>query len=171
MRVRSKKMRILLYCMLVCCILLLFKFVLFKQPFAYYRSYFRHQYSMQSIREGMHKANLRPFSTIRLFYKARSLRTEYKYKNIGGNIVGFLPLGIFLPLLFSACRRWSSTVLTVFGISLFFETMQLLGGIGVFDVDDLILNTAGGLLGYLITLAAWKLVQYDITVRDTAWHN
>lgn len=171
MRVRSKKMRLLLYCMLVCCILLLFKFVLFKQPFTYYRSYFRHQYSLQSIRDGMHKANLRPFSTIRLFYKARSLRTEYKYKNIGGNIVGFFPLGIILPLLFSACRRWSNTVLTVFSISLFFETMQLLGGIGVFDVDDLILNTAGGLLGYLITLAAWKMVQYDIAVRDAAWHN
>ena len=85
------------------------------------------------------------------------MREEYKYDNIGGNIIGFIPFGILLPVLFLSLRKIWKTVFTVFCISLLFETTQLLTGLGVFDVDDLILNTAGGLLGYIIYLTIRKI--------------
>jgi glycopeptide antibiotics resistance protein len=37
-----------------------------------------------------------------------------------------------------------------FLLSFFIETVQLVFKIGVFDVDDLIMNTLGGLIGYVI---------------------
>jgi len=76
--------------------------------------------------------------------------SEYSYKNIGGNIVGFVPLGILIPLVFTFLGGFFRVTGIVFLISLLFETTQLLAGIGVFDVDDLILNTAGGIIGYII---------------------
>ena len=41
-------------------------------------------------------------------------------------------------------------MLAIIFLSLAFETTQLLTGLGVFDVDDIILNTSGGALGYII---------------------
>lgn len=156
---RNQMMRLLLWALLLGVMLVLTKFVLFKMPFSHYRAFFSHMDKTAVIRQGWEKANLKPFSTIRLFYRARSLRAEYKYKNIGGNIVGFIPLGMLLPLLFVRCRRFLTTSLSVLGISLLFETIQLFTGLGVFDVDDLILNTAGGMLGYVFVYAAWRLMQ------------
>ena len=46
----------------------------------------------------------------------------------------------------------------VFCISLLFELFQLYTGIGVFDVDDLLLNTCGGMIGYLLYKIARRLM-------------
>lgn len=66
-----------------------------------------------------------------------------------------LPLGIYLRYYFK--KDLSRTIVTVFLVSLFFEITQSTGLYGVynspyrvFDVDDLILNTLGGIIGYLI---------------------
>ncbi len=141
-----------LWILLLGCLLVETKFILFKRSPHYYKIYFAHEYSRNTIKEGWKHANLKPFATISLFYNSRRMREEYKYDNIGGNIIGFIPLGILLPIIFLSLRKIWKTVFIVFCISLFFETTQLLTGLGVFDVDDLILNTAGGLIGYLIYL-------------------
>ena len=134
---------------LLFCMLILSKYILFKKSPRYYKHYFAHEYKRYHVKEGWETANLQPFSTIRLFSSKR-VSAEYSYKNIGGNIIGFIPLGIFLPLLFSFLGRFARLTITVFLVSLLFETTQLVAGIGVFDVDDLILNTAGGMLGYIL---------------------
>ena len=140
---------------LLFCMLILSKYILFKKSPRYYKHYFTHEYKRYHVKEGWETANLQPFSTIRLFSSKR-VSTEYSYKNIGGNIIGFVPLGIFLPLLFSFLRRFARLTVTVFLVSLLFETTQLVAGIGVFDVDDLILNTAGGMLGYMLfAISVW----------------
>jgi len=72
--------------------------------------------------------------------------------NIGGNVLGFVPVGFLLAVLLFRTGRIFKATLTVFLISLFFETIQLYTGLGVFDVDDLFLNTLGGLLGSLLFL-------------------
>ena len=140
---------------LLFCMLILSKYILFKKSPRYYKHYFAHEYKRYHVKEGWETANLQPFSTIRLFSSKR-VSAEYSYKNIGGNIIGFIPLGIFLPLLFSFLRRFARLTITVFLVSLLFETTQLVAGIGVFDVDDLILNTAGGMLGYMLfAISVW----------------
>lgn len=66
--------------------------------------------------------------------------------NFPGNIIMFLPFGFFSGLLMDKPRWWKSALAT-FGVSLFIESFQLLVSRGT-DVDDLILNTVGGLLGH-----------------------
>ena len=64
------------------------------------------------------------------------------------NILLFVPYGFALPLLWRKFRDGRRTVLAGFLLSLFVELMQLFSGHT--DVDDLILNTAGSWIGYLL---------------------
>jgi glycopeptide antibiotics resistance protein len=70
--------------------------------------------------------------------------------NILGNLGVFLPMGFLVPILWP--RRSGSMLGRVatasFGLSLVIEVLQYFSGRRVADVDDLILNTLGGCLGY-----------------------
>jgi glycopeptide antibiotics resistance protein len=62
-----------------------------------------------------------------------------------GNLVWFVPFGLLLPILTKARKR---TIFYCFLISLLIETLQYVFGTGVSEVEDLILNTLGGAIGY-----------------------
>lgn len=66
--------------------------------------------------------------------------------NFPGNIIMFMPIGFFTGLLSDKPRWWKGT-LWAFALSFFIETAQLFVARGT-DIDDLILNTIGGLAGY-----------------------
>lgn len=70
--------------------------------------------------------------------------------NLGGNILGFVPLGFLLPFLSNKNRNFFPTFLICFLTSLSVELIQLTFRVGCFDVDDLFLNVVGGIIGYLI---------------------
>lgn len=70
--------------------------------------------------------------------------------NVAGNVAVFIPLGFALPVLFEHIRGFWQVLILSFAISLLAETMQLVLKVGCFDVDDLLLNTIGGCIGYLI---------------------
>ena len=70
-------------------------------------------------------------------------------KNSILNIALFLPLGCFLPILWSRFRRPIPVVIFGFGFSVFIELLQMLTYRAT-DVNDLITNTAGTLLGFLL---------------------
>jgi glycopeptide antibiotics resistance protein len=131
---------------------LLSKNILFKKSPGYYKQYFRGEYRHYSVRKGWKQANTVPFSTIRLFYNSRHMSSDYKQYNLLGNLLGFLPFGLLLPLVLPWFRRLLLTCGAGFLLSAFYEISQLYFGLGVFDVDDLILNTAGVLAGYLLFL-------------------
>jgi glycopeptide antibiotics resistance protein len=153
----AKPVKIFLWIALISCMLVLTKYILFKKSPRYYKNYFAREYKRYKVSDGWDHANLKPFSTIRLF-SSRRVSSEYSYKNIGGNIIGFLPLGILLPLLIRPLRKFVWLTGAVFLLSLSFEMAQLITGVGVFDVDDLILNTAGGIGGYILyALARWLI--------------
>ncbi|MEK0316289.1 VanZ family protein [Cohnella sp. 56] len=70
------------------------------------------------------------------------------------NVLLTIPFGLFLRYYFRA--RWVRCLLLSFGLSLLFETTQVTGIFGIydypyrlFDVDDLMTNTLGGMIGYL----------------------
>ena len=73
-----------------------------------------------------------------------------------GNLVWFVPLGVMVPVL-TKCRK--ATILWGLGLSLYIEVSQYVFGTGVSEVEDLILNTAGTAVGYLIYIGAEKLVR------------
>ena len=92
--------------------------------------------------------NLEPFKEIRRFYKYRKLLgMEAFLLNIAGNVVGFMPCGFFLPIISRRSKKFYNTFLFSFCLSLCIEITQLVFRVGSFDVDDLFLNTLGGMLG------------------------
>ncbi len=94
--------------------------------------------------------NLTPFKEIMRFIKYRDiLGTEALILNIFGNIVAFMPFGFFVPKIIKRYKNAFHIVLYSFELSLLVEIFQLIFKIGSFDVDDLMLNTVGGLLGYI----------------------
>lgn len=70
--------------------------------------------------------------------------------NLAGNILVFSPMGILVPIFMK--RRVGFLYITgaSFLLSFFIETVQLVFKIGVFDVDDLLMNTVGGMIGYIV---------------------
>ena len=102
--------------------------------------------------------NTTPFASInKIYYSNKS--AAYKFKNIAGNVLGFMPIGFLLPFLLF--RRWG-IILSMFAVtflSMGFEYIQLYTGCGVFDVDDIILNSLGGISGALL-YGICQLVHY-----------
>lgn len=98
---------------------------------------------------GTFRYNLVLFQEIKRCIKHRAiLGNQVVLMNLVGNVAGFMPFGFLLPLLSVKERRWIMVFLLTFELSLVVEVLQLFTGVGSFDVDDLLLNTLGGLLGY-----------------------
>lgn len=67
-----------------------------------------------------------------------------------GNMIWFFPLGILGPLLFPRLRKCGRLLLLALLLSGAIELGQWCFSTGVSDVDDIILNTAGAALGWLL---------------------
>ena len=67
-----------------------------------------------------------------------------------GNVIGFIPFGMILPVIWPKTGKVLRILLLSFEFSLCVETIQLVWKVGSFDVDDLILNTLGGVIGYML---------------------
>ena len=144
----NASLRAFLWFILLFYLPVLTKLIIFKRPLGFIKRHFLHHYSWQLAKANMHNANLKPFATIKLYLNSHG-NPEYAINNLLGNTIGFIPLGILLPLLFTKLRSVTATVFCVFIFSLAFETFQLFSMLGIFDVDDLLLNTLGGAIGYL----------------------
>ena len=91
--------------------------------------------------------NLVLFKEIKRFWQYRhQLGFFAMFTNLFGNVIIFIPFGFFL----SKYRRCFATLFWSFGLSLCVETFQLLTKVGSFDVDDILLNTIGGVAGHII---------------------
>ena len=105
-----------------------------------------------------YRYNLVPFKEIERFWKYRRELGIHSFHNLAGNILGFMPAGFFIPIMWKDKRGFFFTVCMTFQLSLQAEILQLIFRVGSFDVDDLLLNTFGGILGYLllILLKKWR---------------
>ena len=66
------------------------------------------------------------------------------------NVLLFVPFGILVPMFTRLFRRWWNLVLMAFAGSLFVETTQLITARGYFELDDIVFNTFGAFLGYIV---------------------
>ena len=80
------------------------------------------------------------------------------------NLVLFVPLGFFLPLLYKKYQHIKNVILTGFLFSLSIEIVQMFGW-GATDINDLIINTAGACLGYLIYYLVSKILPINFRKR------
>ncbi|WP_228550271.1 VanZ family protein [Salinibacillus xinjiangensis] len=104
-----------------------------------------------------YRYNLVPFLTIKQYVDNFDHFPFWTWLiNIVGNIGVFIPFGILMPLAFQRLRKIASFLATfVIGIAVL-ETSQLLLRVGSFDVDDIILNSIGALMGYVMV---WIIIK------------
>lgn len=92
---------------------------------------------------------LRPFLA---FWEAWNAFTLQVWLNPLLNIAMFIPLGVLLPLAAKPFRRWYWMLPAGVGTSLVIEVLQYILSRGQADVDDLICNTLGAMLGYCLCM-------------------
>lgn len=95
--------------------------------------------------------NLRLFSEIFRY----DVGSRLFFKNIIGNVLLFVPYGFFASFYIELKSPIKAFIL-VLAASLSIEVTQLAIG-RVFDVDDILLNVAGGMIGYFIYMIIYKL--------------
>lgn len=105
------------------------------------------------------RVNLEPFKTMDIY--------QTFGKQVLGNFVMLLPLGIYLPLIFKRLRKannFLAVLLICFIISVGIELLQLATSYRSSDIDDVILNTLGGGAGFLI----YQLIKSIVTPKAIA---
>ena len=107
------------------------------------------------MKSGIHETNLIPFKVIVETYNEVFVNGYFNYFliNFLGNIIMFMPIGFFIPLLWNVSNK--KVVIIGFCFSLFIEICQLFLTRGT-DVDDLMLNTIGVILGLLLYRLLYK---------------
>ncbi|MFC0561516.1 VanZ family protein [Halalkalibacter alkalisediminis] len=102
-------------------------------------------------------ANIIPFSnTYNYIVNNQNYNLNIVIENTIGNVLIFIPLGIFLTILFKKFNTLSKMVICTLIISFTIELLQFTLRVGQFDIDDILLNTLGSVIGYLIINAIIK---------------
>src|SRR6186713_1139392 len=100
------------------------------------------------------RVNLEPFKTIDIY--------QTWGKQILGNFAMLLPLGIYLPLIYKGLRKaynFFVVLLICFFVSVGIELLQLATSFRSADIDDVILNTLGGGVGFIIYLLIKTMIS------------
>lgn len=99
--------------------------------------------SYDTIDHGIRSLNLIPFKG------AMITNGKINFSEMIDNILVFCPFGIYIGILY---RRWnlSNKVLAFFSVSLIYEVLQYIFAIGRSDITDVIMNTAGGIVGLVV---------------------
>lgn len=114
--------------------------------------------------EGFHRTdgtlyqyNMNLFQEIeRGFWCLQHGNIEYFVINVVMNVVAFVPFGFILPIISPNNRKIFHVFLLSLETTLVIEIIQMVFQVGIFDVDDIFMNTLGGTLGYLVyALCHW----------------
>ncbi|CAH0312249.1 VanZ family protein [Peribacillus sp. YIM B13472] len=157
--------KILLSLCMILYLLILTKLILFK-TFSITEMNDHISFSFNGRYWGSH--NFIPFKTIFHYLFIADVNTSIRIENIVGNIIGFVPFGFMLPLLSKMFSRFKSILIATFCFSFTYEVLQLLFELGSFDTDDLILNTLGGIIGYLPIKLFYTVFLKNRTMRSQA---
>ena len=128
-----------------------------------YFLFFAEEYGRVAQAEQVYRYNLVPFVEIRRFWKYREQLGMFAvFSNIFGNVICFLPFGFILPVIFRRMNNGFLICISGFILSLTVEVIQLVTKVGCFEVDDMILNTLGAALGYVLFLICnhiWRCLR------------
>lgn len=110
------------------------------------RNYFDCSFAEYAVRN----TNFVPFRYINGYIRnlKDGEKISYATMNLVGNVAVFIPLGALLPVVFKKLVSFPKYILTAVFIPLAIESLQLIFMVGCFDVDDIILNVIGLLMGY-----------------------
>lgn len=135
-------------------LLLVVRLIIFKYPMVTLRE-IASSWEKGVVLEGLDSANFTLFKTIRMYidyaYKLNS------FENLVGNVVVLIPFGFLLPYVLKWGKNFFVMLFNAFIFVLGIEVFQLFSAFGAFDVDDILLNCLGAVLGYLFYLL-WGLI-------------
>ncbi len=66
------------------------------------------------------------------------------------NVIIFIPFGMLITKVFSKVNTWWKAALITFAFSVFVELIQFILACGKSEVEDVIMNVIGGVVGYLV---------------------
>ena len=105
--------------------------------------------------------NIIPFqSTYNYIAGVQNYNLNIIIENTLGNIAIFILLGILLAMLFRRFNTIGKVVMAGFILTVSIELTQFFLQIGRFDIDDIILNTAGAILGFTIYKISFKTFRF-----------
>lgn len=140
---KSKRIKIVFFIYIAVVI----KVIIFKYPWEDLKA-IMDTWEKGVILEGLDTANFTLFKTIKMYinysYKLNS------FENLVGNVVVFVPFGFLLPYIQEKSRKLPVLVLNAFLFVLGIEVFQLFSAFGAFDVDDILLNCFGAVLGWIL---------------------
>jgi glycopeptide antibiotics resistance protein len=143
---------IIIRCALICAVALVLSVTLFPLPVEARLWRFQRPFS---------NLHLSPFGTIRAQLGFGLRHSEAR--ELIGNVALFVPLGFLLPVAARMCRRLWVTLAVAAGLSALIEIVQALLPNHATDVDDVILNTAGAALGFLVfSMIIWTVRQRPV---------
>lgn len=137
----------IIYCILLICILFLNN---------EYRTNRTMQFSFDKLfsEEHLEINNIVPFGTLYKYIDKLSthrINTNLVIVNVVVNLVLLAPMGFFVPMLFKEkIKNTKQFLLLILGITVSIEVLQFFTFSGTFDVDDIILNTIGAIIVYLV---------------------
>lgn len=122
----------------------------------FYVTIYRYGISVEEILSPRFEINILPFyHTYLLYINGGWLIFLY---NLIGNILWFVPLGMFVAI-YGRQHSFQKILCISLLSSLSIELMQYLLNCGISDIDDVIFNTLGGLIGYTIIHHYIKIVK------------
>lgn len=121
---------------------------------------------MGRIPGNQYRYNLVPFAEIRRYLSYRNkIGTFHVMLNLLGNVVCFIPFGFVIPILTRKQTALRMFLLSM-AASVLVELLQLVSMLGSCDVDDIILNTLGGLIGYVLFVVGRGMVRWHFRKRN-----
>lgn len=105
--------------------------------------------------------NLIPFKQISEYIiRYNYYNFDIWFNNLFGNMLLFMPFGFMLPLCFRKGTDIKNSLFYVIMFSFFIEFFQNIFHVGIFDIDDIILNVMGGVIGFGVYKLLLKLLKH-----------
>lgn len=104
-----------------------------------------------------HEPNFVPFKTI-LPYLLGHKGLIIAGVNLIGNIALLVPIGFLVPCIYPNVK-WKSLLFIAIIAGFSIEMMQVVLGVGIFDIDDILLNALGVMIGYWVFLIFTKWIR------------
>jgi glycopeptide antibiotics resistance protein len=124
-----------------------------------YFLFFSDEYG-RTISSDEYRYNLTLFKEVKRFINYRAeIGLKGFIVNIFGNILAFAPFGFVLPIISESSRKLLHITILSLEFSLTVELIQLIFRVGVFDVDDVFMNTLGGFIGGVCFLICYKIFR------------
>lgn len=148
----SRKTRGLLKAVFFIYFLVLLKVIVFKYPLHRLEE-ITSTWTREVILEGLDTANFTLFKTIKMYIRYWGRLNSFE--NLFGNVLAFVPFGFLTPFLHRESRHWWVLLINAFLLVCGIELFQLITAFGAFDVDDILLNCGGAMIGYLVFGICW----------------